>query len=306
MLAGSKFTSQLFKTVASLVQWIDSDFASKKLKEMDLPDRVDLIRTVPFIALHLMCLAVFIVGWSWTAVITAIVLYFVRMFAITGFYHRYFSHKTFHTSRVAQFLFAVLGASAVQRGPLWWAYIHRHHHQHSDKEGDFHSPIQRGFWWSHIGWITSPRNFPTDYNRVRDLAKFPELVFLNRFDTLVPTALAVGLFFFGKVLEWYVPGAGTTGVQMLVWGFFVSTTVLFHATASINSFAHLFGRRRFQTGDWSRNNFLLALITLGEGWHNNHHKYMSTMRAGIRWWEIDITFYVLKMMSWMRIIWNVK
>ncbi|MEI9863837.1 MAG: acyl-CoA desaturase [Limisphaerales bacterium] len=230
----------------------------------------------------------------------------MRMFAITGFYHRYFSHKTFHTSRAAQFLFAVLGATAVQRGPLWWSYQHRHHHKHSDEEEDVHSPTVRGFWWSHIGWITSARNFPTDYSQVRDLAKFPELVFLNRFDSLVPALLAAGLFALGHFLNVYFPALGVTSWQLLVWGFFISTTILFHATSSINSLAHLLGRRRYETEDNSRNSLILALITLGEGWHNNHHRYMSATRQGFYWWEIDVSYYALKALSWTGLIWNLK
>jgi stearoyl-CoA desaturase (delta-9 desaturase) len=228
------------------------------------------------------------------------------MFAITGFYHRYFSHKTFHTSRAAQFLFALLGATAVQRGPLWWSYQHRHHHKHSDEEEDVHSPTIRGFWWSHIGWITSARNFPTDYSQVRDLAKFPELVFLNRFDTLVPFLLAIMLFTLGHFLGAFFPGLGVTSWQLLVWGFFISTTVLFHATSSINSLAHLLGKRRYETQDNSRNSLLLALITLGEGWHNNHHRFMTATRQGFYWWEIDISYYALKALSWTGLIWNLK
>jgi stearoyl-CoA desaturase (delta-9 desaturase) len=228
------------------------------------------------------------------------------MFAITGFYHRYFSHKTFHTSRAAQFLFAVLGATAVQRGPLWWSYQHRHHHKHSDEEEDVHSPTLRGFWWSHIGWITSARNFPTDYSQVRDLAKFPELVFLNRFDSLVPFVFAVALFTLGHFLGEFFPSLGVTSWQLLVWGFFISTTVLFHATSSINSLAHLLGKRRYETEDNSRNSLILALITLGEGWHNNHHRYMNATRQGFYWWEIDISYYLLKALSWTGLIWNLK
>jgi len=230
----------------------------------------------------------------------------VRMFAITGFYHRYFAHKTFHTSRTAQFIFAVIGAAAVQRGPLWWSYQHRHHHKHSDEEEDVHSPTIRGFWWSHIGWITSARNFPTDYSQVRDLAKFPELVFLNRFDSLVPALFAVALFTLGHFLQAYFPSLGVTSWQLLVWGFFISTTILFHATSSINSLAHLLGKRRYETEDNSRNSFILAMITLGEGWHNNHHRYMTATRQGFYWWEIDISYYVLKTLSWTGLIWNLK
>ena len=291
----------------SVVQWVDSDYGNGDVAAIKArPDRVEWVRAIPFVILHLGCLGVFWVGWSWTAVAAAIGLYLARMFAITGFYHRYFSHKTFHTSRFTQFMFALLGASAVQRGPLWWAYQHRHHHQHSDEECDAHSPNRRGFWWAHIGWITSARNFPTDYSLVRDLAKYPELVFLNRFDSLVPAALAVALAFAGCLLHSYWPGLGVTAGQLVVWGFFISTTALFHATSSINSLAHLMGRRRYETDDNSRNSLILALITLGEGWHNNHHRYMSSTRQGFYWWEVDISYYVLKGISWTGIIWNLR
>ncbi len=295
------------RALVSLIQWVDADFGNHDLAAIRAkPDQVEFIRILPFILLHLGCLGVFFTGWSWFAAATAAALYLLRMFAITGFYHRYFSHKTFHTSRPAQFLFALLGAAAAQRGPLWWSYQHRHHHKHSDEEEDAHSPAWRGFWWSHIGWITSGRNFPTDYSQVRDLAKYPELVFLNRFDSLVPAVLAILLFLAGHFLGAAFPSLHVTGWQLLVWGFFISTTVLFHATSSINSLAHLLGRRRYETSDNSRNSFLLALITLGEGWHNNHHRFMSATRQGFYWWEIDVSFYLLKALSWTGLIWNLK
>ena len=292
---------------AAFIHWFDSDYGNEDLPAIRArPDKVEFMRILPFVFLHVGCLGVIWVGWSWSAVVVAAILYLVRMFAITGFYHRYFSHKTFHTSRAAQFIFAAIGAAAVQRGPLWWSYQHRHHHKHSDAEEDVHSPNKRGFWWSHIGWITSARNFPTDYSQVRDLARFPELVFLNRFDSLVPAVFALSLFWLGHWLGVYVPSLGTTSWQMLVWGFFISTTVLFHATSSINSLAHLLGRRRYETGDNSRNSLILALITLGEGWHNNHHRYMNATRQGFYWWEIDISYYGLKILSWTGLIWNLK
>jgi stearoyl-CoA desaturase (Delta-9 desaturase) len=291
----------------SLIQWFDTDHGHEDLAAIRAkPDQVEFIRVLPFVLLHLGCLGVLFTGGSWLAAGTAAALYFVRMFAITGFYHRYFSHKTFHTSRAAQFVFALLGATAVQRGPLWWSYQHRHHHKHSDEEEDVHSPTIRGFWWSHIGWITSGRNFPTDYSHVRDLAKFPELVFLNRFDTVVPLLLAAALFILGHFLGEFFPSLGVTSWQLLVWGFFISTTVLFHATSSINSLAHLLGHRRYETDDNSRNSLVLALITLGEGWHNNHHRFMSAARQGFYWWEIDISYYLLKALSWTGLIWNLK
>ncbi len=295
------------RATAAFVQWFDSDYTPEAPEKIRAePDRVDWMRCIPFIILHAGCLGVIWVGWSAFAVWTAVALYFVRMFAVTGIYHRYFSHKTYSTSRVGQFLLALWGATTVQRGALWWAYHHRHHHQHSDDPEDAHSPHVHGFWWSHIGWITSRRNFPTDYSKVKDLAKFPELVWLNRFDTIIPVLFAVAMLGLGMLLERFAPGLNTNGPQLLIWGFFVSTTFLFHGTSCINSMAHLMGRRRFDTGDDSRNSFILALICLGEGWHNNHHRYMSCTRQGFYWWEIDLTYYGLKALSYTGFIWDLK
>ena len=291
----------------SFVQWLDADFAPGGAESVRCqPDKVDWLRCMPFIALHVGCLGVIWTGWSVTALAVATGLYFIRMFAVTGIYHRYFSHKTYRTSRVGQFFLALWGGTAVQRGPLWWAYHHRHHHQHSDEEVDAHSPHVHGFWWSHIGWITSRRNFPTAYKIVRDLAKYPELVFLNRFDTLVPAVFALAVWGAGWWLEVNSPQLGVTKWQLLVWGFFISTTALFHGTSCINSLAHLIGRRRFPTDDDSRNSFILSVITLGEGWHNNHHRYPSTARQGFYWWEIDITYYLLRALTWTGLIWDLK
>ncbi len=288
-----------------IIRWMDADYFPEGADAArSKPDKVDWQRCMPFLFLHAGCLGVFYVGWSWAAVVTAIALYFVRMFAVTGFYHRYFAHRTFHTSRAGQFLLAIMGNASVQRGPLWWAAVHRHHHQHADDAEDVHSPGIHGFLWSHIGWMTSTRNFPTDYNRVKDLARYPELVFLNRFDMIVPGFLAVGTIAFGCFLNHFWPGLHTSGAQMLVWGFFISTVVLLHGTLCINSMAHTFGKRRYDTEDESRNSLLLALITLGEGWHNNHHFCMTAARQGFFWWEIDITYYLLKMVSWTGFIWD--
>ncbi|MBD3308247.1 acyl-CoA desaturase [candidate division KSB3 bacterium] len=297
-----KYLTQPFRVIS---QWIDSDVPFEELSEEE-KFRVDWIRILPFIFLHLMCFGVIWVGWSWWAVTTAILLYVVRMFAITAFYHRYFSHKTYKTTRRRQLIFAILGATAVQRGPLWWAAHHRHHHRYADQEEDVHSPIRQGFWWSHVGWIISKANFPTRKNYVRDWLKYPELHWLTRFDLLIPILFAVSLYLFGVALERYIPQAETTGAQMLIWGFFISTVVLFHATATINSLDHLIGSRRYDTPDTSRNNLLLALLTLGEGWHNNHHHYSVSTRQGFYWWEVDITYYLLVGLSWLGIIWDLQ
>jgi len=290
-----------------LRQWWDSDFHPEGVEVVRAKeDKVEWSRSMAFVILHGGCLLVLGCGWSWFAVAAAVALYVVRMFAITAFYHRYFSHRSYRTSRFGQFMFALIGNTAMQRGALWWASVHRHHHQHSDQEEDTHSPRQRGFWWSHIGWITSSRNFPTDYAKVKDLAKFPELVFLNRHDQLVPWAYGAFLWFAGWMLEKYAPGLGTNGFQLFVWGFFISTVFLLHGTFFINSLAHVFGKKRFNTEDDSRNSLLLAILTLGEGWHNNHHRYMHSARQGFYWWEVDVSYYVLKCLSWFGIVWELK
>jgi stearoyl-CoA desaturase (delta-9 desaturase) len=294
-----------FPPLLAVIRWFDAE-ADLESMPVSNAKRVDWFRIVPFIVLHGMCLGVIWVGWSPVAVWVAVVLYFVRMFAITGFYHRYFSHKSFKTNRFWQFIFAVAGNSAVQRGPIWWASHHRHHHRFADTEQDVHSPSQDGFWWSHIGWLTSPANFPTRKKYVREWLNYPELRWINRFDTLIPVLLAVALFGLGILLEKVAPGLNTSGPQMLIWGFFISSTVLFHATVTINSFDHMIGTRRYGTPDTSRNNAVLALITLGEGWHNNHHHYAVSARQGFFWWEIDITYYTLVFMSWLGIVWDLR
>lgn len=290
-----------------LINAIDSDhFPAGAEQTRSLPERFEPKRALPFLFLHLGCLGVIWVGWSWTAVWIAVALYLARMFFITGFYHRYFCHRAYKTSRAMQFLFAIAGLTAVQRGPLWWAAVHRHHHAHSDDEHDVHSPGVKGFLWSHVGWLTSSKNFPTDYRRVKDLAKFPELVFLNRFDVIGPVLLLAMLFGLGTGLAAWAPGLGTNGWQLVVWGFFISTTVLFHATCAVNSLAHTLGRKRYDTHDESRNSFLLALVTLGEGWHNNHHHYQASARQGFYWWEIDVSYYLIRLLGLFGIVWNIK
>ena len=289
----------------NLAQWFDNDRIQNKYK-YSIDESIDWLRCIPFVGLHLGCFAVFFVGWSMTSIVVALILYTVRMFAITGFYHRYFSHRTFKTSRFIQFLFAVLGASAVQRGPLWWSSYHRYHHKYSDTKMDIHSPSQSGFWKSHMFWFMGKSNFSTKNDLIKDLIKFPELRILDRFDIVIPFLLAVGLFIFGDILNSYKPEWGANGPQLLVWGFFISTVLLFHGTCSTNSLAHKFGTRRYVTGDDSRNNLFISLITLGEGWHNNHHHYPNSVNQGFYWWEIDFTYYVLKLLSFMGIIWDLR
>lgn len=269
-------------------------------------EKLDILGSTGFFAIHAACLLVFFVGFSWIALVICVLCYVARMFGITGGYHRYFSHRSYKTTRAFQFCLAWLGASSAQKGPLWWAAHHRHHHTHSDTDEDVHSPGLRGLWWSHTGWILCAKYAKTNFEAVRDLAKFPELRFLNNYHLLPPTVLAVGMFLFGWLLEAFAPGLGTTKWQMLIWGFFVSTTCLYHGTFTINSLSHVFGKRRFKTKDDSRNNWLLAIITLGEGWHNNHHFYPASERQGFYWWEIDMSHYILKVLSWLRLVWDLR
>ena len=292
--------------IRSLHRWFDSSVPLGPSLEGKKPGRGPRLPGKNYLVVHLACLGVIWVGWSLTAVMVATGLYIVRMFAVTGFYHRYFSHRTFETSRFWQFCLAVLGNSSSQRGPLWWSSHHRYHHKVADTEADVHSPSRHGFWWSHIGWLTDPANLYTRWEYVKDWAKFPELVWLDRFDKMVPILLGVTLYGVGELLAHTSPHLGTNGPQLVIWGFFISTVALFHGTATINSLSHVFGSRRYDTPDTSRNNPVLALITLGEGWHNNHHHYAISARQGFFWWEVDITYYLLVALSWLGIIRNLR
>ena len=249
--------------------------------------------TIPFIIVHLVCFAAIWTGVTATALWVAFALYVIRMWGITAGYHRYFSHRSYKTSRFMQFVIAFIGQTSAQRGVLWWAAVHRHHHLYSDTEQDVHSPRHQGFLYSHVGWIFNRNNWKPDFGTVRDLTKYPELVFLNRLNYLPAAALGFGLFLWG-------------GWPMLIVGFFWSTVAVYHGTFFINSLAHVHGSQRYLTGDDSRNNFWLALITLGEGWHNNHHHYQSSTRQGFRWWEIDMSYYALKAMSWFGLVWDLR
>ena len=248
---------------------------------------------IPFVIVHLVCIAAIWTGITWQAVAIGIVLYWVRIFAIGAGYHRYFSHRAYSTSRAFQLVLAVLAQSTAQKSVLWWAAKHRHHHLHSDTEWDVHSPRHKGFFYSHLGWIFSRRHDATDLVKVADFACYPELMWLHRYELVPAVALGVLCFLIG-------------GWSGLVVGFFWSTVVLYHATFCINSLAHVHGSKRYVTGDDSRNNWLLAFFTMGEGWHNNHHACQRSVRQGFRWWEIDPTFYILKAASWLRLVWQLK
>jgi stearoyl-CoA desaturase (delta-9 desaturase) len=258
------------------------------------------------VLIHVICFGALWTGWSWTAVGIAVALYWLRMFAITAFYHRYFSHRTFRTHRAIQFAFALLGTSSAQRGPLWWAAHHREHHRHSDHEPDPHSPGWRGVLWSHTAWFLTEKGRATNWKTIPDWRRFPELIWLDRYHLIGPFLLIATLFVAGALLGAWAPSLSTGPLQLVVWGFGVSTVALYHASFTVNSVAHMLGSRRFATGDDSRNNWFLALITLGEGWHNNHHYYPGTVRQGFYWWEFDPAYWALRVMSWVGLVWDLR
>jgi stearoyl-CoA desaturase (delta-9 desaturase) len=246
-------------------------------------ERVNWVSSISFLLLHALCLLAVFTGISRIALILLAVTFFGRSFFVTAGYHRYFSHRSFRTSRLFQFVLAFGAESSAQKGVLWWAAHHRHHHRFSDTDRDVHSP-QRGFWWSHVGWILCDRYGATEVDSIRDFARYPELRFLNRHDWLAPWTLGAACWLIG----------GWSGV---VVGFFWSTVLLWHSTFSINSLAHVIGRRRYDTDDTSKNSVALALLTGGEGWHNNHHRYPASARQGFFWWEVDTTYYGLRLLS---------
>jgi len=249
---------------------------------------IEWLSMTPFLAAHLVPFAAMWTGVRPVDVLVAVVLYVVRMFAVTAGYHRYFAHRTFKTSRLFQFLLAFLAQTSSQRGVLWWAAHHRVHHKESDGPGDVHSPVRRGFLYAHVLWIYH-RNAETRTERIKDFARYPELRFLDRYWLLPPVVLGLAVFLL-------------FGWSGLVIGFFASTVALWHGTFLINSLTHVWGSKRFDAGDESRNNALFALVTLGEGWHNNHHYYQSATRQGFYWWEVDVTYYVLRMLSLLGIV----
>jgi stearoyl-CoA desaturase (delta-9 desaturase) len=246
-----------------------------------------------FFFMHAGCLAVLLTGVGMPALALCAACYFLQMFGITAGYHRYFSHRSYKTSRAFQFVLAWLGCSALQKGPLWWAAQHRHHHRTSDTPADMHSPVTHSLWWAHVGWILSPASDGTDEQAVKDLGRYPELRWLDRYYWLPPLALAGLCFFVG-------------GWGGLAWGFFASSVLCYHATFTVNSLCHLWGRRPYATADASRNNVFVALLTLGEGWHNNHHHYQSSARQGFFWWEIDVSYYLIWFLAAVGLVWGVR
>ena len=259
-------------------------------------DKVEWFRCVPYILIHLGALLVFFTPFAWPCLAVLALSYATRMFAITAFYHRYFSHRTFKTSRIVQFIGAFTACASGQRGPLWWAAHHRMHHRHSDTDKDSHSPHHKNFLWSHTLWFMTDYALPTFLKEIPDWVKFKELRFINRFDWIAVVALAAGCYYLG---EWssFQTFTGMNGLCMLAWGFFLPTVLLYHATFSVNSLTHMFGKKKYDTGDESRNNWFVSIITFGEGWHNNHHFFPGSARQGFTPLEFDPTYYCLKFLS---------
>jgi stearoyl-CoA desaturase (delta-9 desaturase) len=237
--------------------------------------------------------ALFLVPFSWHNIRVFLLSYFFGMFFITAGYHRYFSHRSYKLARIPQFLMAFMAQASAQKGILWWAANHRDHHIHSDMEEDIHSPVQKGFWYSHMGWIFDPSTQGYNRKKIADFGKYPELRFLDKYHW-IPTVVVGGLFL------------AIGGVNAFLYGYVLAIICLYQASYCVNSLAHVYGSRRFETTDHSRNNVWLAIITLGEGWHNNHHHCKSSCRQGYKWWEIDMTFYLLTILSWVGIVKDIR
>ena len=277
---------------------------NRKLRSLTARE-LDYLTITQFVVLHAGCLLLFWVSVSWIAIAACVAFYCLRIFAVSAGYHRYFSHRSYKTNRIFQFVLAFVACMANQKGPLWWAAHHRYHHSHADREDDIHSPRQHGFWWAHCLWIFSLRYRKADQKLVSTFTEYVELRLLDRFYLLPPIISVALLFVFGAILQRNMPGLHTSGLQMVTWGFFVSTVMVHHAIYSANSIGHYLGTRRFNSADNSRNNLIVALLTFGDGWHNNHHYYQRSARHGFYWWEIDLTHYILKSLSYLGLVWDI-
>jgi stearoyl-CoA desaturase (delta-9 desaturase) len=274
------------------------------------------LKTVPFLSMHLACLGVLFTGVHAFDVVLCVLFYLVRMFGITAGYHRYFAHRAYKTSRPMQFVLAWLGCMSMQKGPLWWAANHRHHHLYSDTDKDPHSPITRSFWWAHLGWVISDQFDETEWKTIRDFTGFRELLWLNTLHWVPGIVLAAFAWLAGGFspifLGWIGFDLGDAAFSFprawsaLFAGFFLSTVLLYHGTFAVNSICHILGRRRYATTDQSRNNWWVALFTGGEGWHNNHHHYQSSANQGFFWWEVDTSYYMIRLLALCGLVWDVR
>jgi stearoyl-CoA desaturase (delta-9 desaturase) len=253
-----------------------------------------------------MCLGVLLTGKSKLALWVAGIAYVIRAFGVTAGYHRLLAHASFRANRATQFVLSLSGALATQGGPLWWVSHHRNHHRYTETPKDIHSPVQRGFWYSHIGWMMDKDCFEGSHANVKELTRFRELKILQRFYVALVIGQIIFFYVLGVLLSRHFPQAGTSGGQMLVWGYFLSTVALWHATFMVNSVCHIWGRRSWDAGDRSTNNWLVATLTLGEGWHNNHHKFAYSARHGLKWWQLDCTYLGLRILESIGLVWDLK
>jgi stearoyl-CoA desaturase (delta-9 desaturase) len=265
-----------------------------------------LMASSPIFLMHILAVGVIFTGFSWAAFVALLITYLVRVFALTAGFHRYFSHRSFKTSRTFQFIMAWVGTSSAQLGPMWWAANHRHHHLHSDKEEDIHSPVVNSAFWAHIGWVLCRAYGSIQHDRIKDLSKYPELRFIDRFHVLPVLSLIGLLFGVGSGLNHWFPALGTSGMQMVMWGFFLSTVLVYHVTFCVNSVTHIIGKKRFDNDDESRNSFWVALLTFGEGWHNNHHRWPLSARQGMYWWEVDLSYLLLLCLEKVGLVWDIQ
>jgi stearoyl-CoA desaturase (delta-9 desaturase) len=268
--------------------------------------RLGVLYFAVMLLFHLLALNAFTIAFSWTAFAIFFVSYVAKILGVTMGYHRYFAHRTFKTGRFFQFVLALFGSSAVQGGVLWWSSHHRGHHQHSDQADDLHSPVAHSAFHSHLGWMWSKTCFEPTKHKLLDFARFPEIRFLNKNYFLLIVLQGLFYYLLGEGLNALYPELGTNGFQLFIWGFILSTVVVWHITFCINSVCHIFGSKRYNSGDESRNNWLMAILAFGEGWHNNHHKYGWSARNGFFWWEWDPTYYSLKVLEKLGIVWELK
>jgi stearoyl-CoA desaturase (delta-9 desaturase) len=251
-------------------------------------------RNIAFYALsHALPLGALWSGVTRASLVMCVVLYVVRIFFVTAGYHCYFAHRAFKTSRAFQLLLAVGAQASGQGSALRWAAAHQHHHTNSDRPADVHSPAQHGLYHSHFGWLCRKAYLATTERVSTRFSAFPELLWLDRYQYVPYVVLA------GAMLAWL-------GWPGFFFAYGLSTLLVFHATFTVNSLSHRFGYRTYDTADDSRNNWFVALIMLGGGWHNNHHRYPGSVRQGFRWWEVDVTYYVIRLLGALGLVWDVR
>jgi stearoyl-CoA desaturase (delta-9 desaturase) len=257
--------------------------------------KLDPTNTIAIVAMHVFSVGAFFLPFHWYEIgLTALLWWVCGGLGICLCYHRLLTHRSFKTPRVVEYFLTLLGTTCWQGGPIKWVGTHRIHHKHSDGEEDPHSP-HHGFNWAHIFWCMMkepPDYFPRD--AAKDLQRDKVMVLIDKYHYVPQFAVAAFLM----VIGWAI-GGPLLGLAWVVWGVCIRTIFTFHATWFVNSAAHTWGYQTHETGDDSRNNWWVALLSFGEGWHNNHHHSQRTAAHGQRWWEIDLTYWTIKAMSWV-------